>query len=155
MRREIKNDIDIRLIEPKIQSFTIEVEQLSELTCLYNLPKFVDRSIVLEGVTWHEQDTGRLSRLNEAGSGGRRGSHWLFYKHVLAGFDSLHPQRRVARWGCRDDNRIDMWQRILNAGIGGNAVVNLLTFIADSGEALVYAGDCRDSRRRPEDPHMP
>ena len=155
MRCKIEDDINVRLIKPKIQSCAIEIEQLSELTRAHEFPKLVDRRIVLEGVAWHEQDTGCGCRLDEAVSGGCRSRHWLFDKHVFARFDGLHPQRRVARWRCRDNDRIDVRQRILDAGKCGNAVVNLLTSIADAGEALVYADDCRYPCRRPQDPHMP
>ena len=58
MRSEIEDDIDVRLIKPEIQSLAIKIEKLTQLTRADNFPEFVDRGIVLEGVTWHEHDAG-------------------------------------------------------------------------------------------------
>ena len=71
-----------------------------------------------------------------AAAGGR---HRLFDKYVLTSLDSLQSQRCVACWRRRDDNRVDVRQRILDAGIRGNAMVNLLTSVTDFGKPLVHA----------------
>ena len=155
MRGEIEDDINVRLVKPEIKSFTIKIEKLPQLTRAHNFPEFVNRGVVLEGVTWHEHDTGRVGRVDKMPGGLRRGRHGLFDKYMLTSLDSLQSQRCVACWRRRDDNRVDVRQRILDAGIRGNAVVNLLTSVTDFGKPLVHARNRRDPGRGPQDAHMP
>jgi hypothetical protein len=110
---------------------------------------------VLEGVAWHEQDAGRASRLEKVPGGACRGSHRLFDEHVLSGFDGLKSQRYMACWRCRDYDRVDMRQGILNAGIYSNALVDLWVLVTDPGKPLVNPDYRRHPGRGSEDPYMP
>src|ERR1039457_3251460 len=61
----------------------------------------------------------------------------------------------MARWRCRDDDRVYMGQGVLDAGIYGNALVDLWSLVTGPGEPLVYPDNRRHPCRGPEDSHMP
>src|SRR5438094_10678046 len=61
----------------------------------------------------------------------------------------------MGAWWCGDDERVDVRQSIVDVGVGGNAVIDLLTPVIDASEALVYPDDRRHTGCGPEHAYMP
>jgi hypothetical protein len=98
---------------------------------------------VLEGVTRHEHDADGFSRIDEGLRSFRRRRQWLFYKHMLASCDGFLTQLCMAGRRCRNDDSVDVWQRICDIGECGNTVIDRRQSVIDLAESLVHADDRR------------
>src|SRR5215813_1153154 len=61
----------------------------------------------------------------------------------------------MSGWWCGDDDRVDVGQRVVDVGVGGNAVIDLLTPVVDAREALVHADDRRHAGRGRKHAYVP
>ena|SRR5580693_8550462 len=74
---------------------------------------------------------------------------------MLAGCDGFQAKGRVGCWRCGNNDRIDMWQGLLDVPIGGDSVLDLVFPAVDTSEPLVHGDDLGDSSRGPEHPDVP
>ena len=96
MRREIPEDIHVRLKQPEVESDRVVVINLSQIAGVDDVPQFSNRAGIDKGVIDHQHSSQLLRQTNQLSGVGDSGGHRFLNQDMFALSETGFGQLKVS-----------------------------------------------------------